>query len=75
MSYDPRHIPDHESLPLNTPNAAWQVQSGSVALCRMALGQPQCFFTVNPGEIIFGVEADDTDLVALALEPTVVVPV
>ena len=75
MSHDPRHISDHESLPLNNPNVAWQVQSGSVALCRMALGGPQCFFTATPGEIILGVEGDDADLVALALEPTVVVPI
>jgi hypothetical protein len=77
----PYHLQDQETFPLNDPNAAWQVQSGLIALCRIshqsgkADGAPQCFFTVHAGEVIFGVEAQDTELVALALRPAVVVPV
>ncbi|MEO1402375.1 MAG: hypothetical protein AAFV72_14190 [Cyanobacteria bacterium J06635_1] len=77
----PYQIQDHEAFALNDPNQAWQVKSGHIALCRVALkngkptGQRQCFFTVNPGEVVFGVSPQDSELVAIALEPTVVVPV
>ena len=74
-------IKDRETFRLNDPTQAWQVQSGHMALCRVALengkprGQRQCFFTVNPGEVIFGVASQESELIAIALEPTVVVPV
>jgi hypothetical protein len=82
-SITPQHLCDHEYFQLNNPEAAWQVQSGHMAICRLAMcnGQPtgerECFFTVNPGDVVFGVapqSAQTDELVAIALEPTIVVP-
>lgn len=78
-SDQPRHLPNHEPVLLNDPDLAWRVLSGRVAICRLpgntAAEKGQCFFTVKPGEVIFGVAPQETALVAIALQPTVVVPV
>ncbi|NEP16671.1 MAG: hypothetical protein F6J97_07160 [Leptolyngbya sp. SIO4C1] len=65
-------IQDHETIALSDPNQAWRIQSGHMALCRIKSGKRQCFFTVSPGEVLFGATPQDTELVAIALEPTVV---
>ncbi len=66
------HIQQDEVLELNRPNQAWQVRSGTVALCRTVDGIRRCFFTAHAGEVIFGVAAQDSNLVAIAIEPAVI---
>lgn len=65
-------IQQDEVLDLNTPEKAWQIHSGTVALCRTVDGIRRCFFTAHAGEVIFGVSAQDSGLVAIAIEPAVI---
>ena len=65
-------IEQDEIIELNTPEQAWQICSGSVALCRTIDGIRRCFFTAHAGEVIFGVAAQDSELVAIAIEPVVI---
>lgn len=66
------HIQQDEVLELNSPEQAWQVRSGTVALCRTVDGIHHCFFTAHAGEVIFGVSAQDSEVVAIAIEPAVI---
>ena len=66
------HIQQDEVIDLNIPEQAWQIRSGTVALCRMVDGIRQCFFTAHAGEVIFGVATPDSELVAIAIEPAVI---
>ncbi|MBE9066703.1 hypothetical protein IQ260_08565 [Leptolyngbya cf. ectocarpi LEGE 11479] len=66
------HIQQDEVLELNVSEQAWQVRSGTVALCRTIDGIRRCFFTAHAGEVIFGVAAQDSGLVAIAIEPAVI---
>lgn len=66
------HIQQDEILELNVPEQAWQVSSGTVALCRIVDGIRHCFFTAHAGEVIFGVAAQENGLVAIAIEPAVI---
>ena len=65
-------IEQDEIIELNTPEQAWQIRSGTVALCRTIDGIRRCFFTAHAGEVIFGVAAQDSELVAIAIEPVVI---
>ncbi|NEP54969.1 MAG: hypothetical protein F6K65_41790 [Moorea sp. SIO3C2] len=66
------HIQLAEVMELNDPNQAWQVRSGTVVLCRIVDGVQQCFFTAHAGEVIFGVPTQDSELVAIAIEPATI---
>lgn len=66
------HIQQDEVLELNSPEQAWRVSSGTVALCRTVDGIHRCFFTAHAGEVIFGVSAQENGLVAIAIEPAVI---
>ncbi len=66
------HIQPDEVLELNDPDQAWQIRSGTVALCRVVDGIRHCFFTAHEGEVIFGVGAQESGLVAIAIEPAVI---
>ena len=74
------HMADHEPLRLDNPRRAWQVISGHLALCKLAVEnghlteKRRCLFTVRAGEIIFGAQSKSEELVALALEPSVLRP-
>ena len=67
------HIQQDEVLALNDiPHQAWKIRSGTVALCRVVDGIRHCFFTAHEGEVIFGVAAQDSGMVAIAIEPAVI---
>ncbi len=66
------HIQQDEVLELNVPEQAWQIRSGTVALCRVVNGIRHCFFTAHAGEVIFGVAPQESGLVAIAIEPVVI---
>ena len=67
------HIEQDEVLVLSdVPHQAWRVRSGTVALCRVVDGIRHCFFTAHEGEVIFGVAAPDSGMVAIAIEPAVI---
>lgn len=66
------HIKQNEILELNTPEQAWKIRSGTVVLCRIVDGIRHCFFTAHEGEVIFGVAAQESGLVAIAIEPAVI---
>ncbi|MEM9266551.1 MAG: hypothetical protein AAGA46_13605 [Cyanobacteria bacterium P01_F01_bin.13] len=66
------HIQQDEVLELNASEQAWQIRSGTVALCRTVDGIRRCFFTAHAGEVIFGVAAQESSLVAIAIEPAVI---
>ncbi|WP_458789349.1 hypothetical protein [Adonisia turfae] len=66
------HIQQDEILELNVPEQAWQIRSGTVALCRVVDGIRHCFFTAHEGEVIFGVSAKDSGMIAIAIEPAVI---
>ena len=66
------HIEQDEVLELNISEQAWRINSGTVALCRTVDGIRRCFFTAHAGEVIFGVAAQDSGLVAIAIEPAVI---
>ena len=65
------HIQQDEVLALNGPEQAWQINSGTLALCRTVDGIRRCFFTAHAGEVIFGGVAQDNGLFAIAIEPAV----
>ena len=65
-------IQPDEILELNVPDQAWQIQSGTVALCHLVDGVRHCFFTAHEGEVIFGVATQESGLVAIALEPAII---
>ena len=64
-------IEQDEIINLNGPEA-WQITSGTVALCRTIDGIRRCFFTAHAGEVIFGVATQDSEMVAIAMEPVVI---
>lgn len=64
-------IEQDEIINLNGPEA-WQIRSGTVALCRTIDGIRRCFFTAHAGEVIFGVATQDSEMVAIAIEPVVI---
>ena len=66
------HIERDEILNLDDPDQAWQIRSGTVALCRTVDGIRRCFFTAHAGEVIFGTGTPDSGLVAIAIEPAVI---
>ena len=67
------HIQQDEVLELsNIPYQAWKIRSGTVALCRVVDGIRHCFFTAHEGEVIFGVAAQDSGMVAIAIEPAII---
>ena len=66
------HIEQNQDLELNQSEQAWKVSSGTVALCRVVDGIRHCFFTAHEGEVIFGVAAQDNDLIAIAIKPAVI---
>ncbi|MEA5465952.1 hypothetical protein [Leptothoe sp. PORK10 BA2] len=66
------HIQRDEILELNSPEQAWQVRSGTVALCRTVDGIRRCFFTAHAGEVIFGMSGQESGWVAIAIEPAVI---
>ena len=66
------HIQQDEMLVLNGTEQALQIRSGTIALCRTVNGIRHCFFTAHAGEIIFGVAPQDSELVAIAIEPAVI---
>ncbi|MEM6254045.1 MAG: hypothetical protein AAF821_14090 [Cyanobacteria bacterium P01_D01_bin.156] len=66
------HIQQDQILDLNGPDQAWQVNSGTLALCRTVDGIRSCFFTAHAGEVIFGGAAQDSSLFAIAIEPAVI---
>ncbi|MBT9315148.1 hypothetical protein [Leptothoe spongobia] len=65
-------IEQDEIIPLNGPEQAWHIRSGTVALCRTIDGIRRCFFTAHAGEVIFGIAAQDSEMVAIAIEPVVI---
>ncbi|NEQ50083.1 MAG: hypothetical protein F6K11_08125 [Leptolyngbya sp. SIO3F4] len=65
-------IEQDEIIHLNSPEQAWHIHSGTVALCRTIDGIRRCFFTAHAGEVIFGVAAQDSEIVAIAIEPVVI---
>ena len=75
-----RSLAGNESLLLNSPRQIWQVRSGSVGIFRVACDRAQptgarhYLFTLRPKEILFGAIAETDGLVAIAFEPTVLVP-
>lgn len=66
------HIQQDEVLDLNGPEQAWQVNSGTLALCQSVDGIRRCFFTAHAGEVIFGGVAQESGLFAIAIEPAVI---
>lgn len=66
------HIQQDEVLDLNGPEQAWQINSGTLALCRTVDGIRRCFFTAHAGEVIFGGTAQESGLFAIAIEPVVI---
>lgn len=66
------HIEQDTVIELNVPEQAWHIHSGTVALCRTIDGIRRCFFTAHAGEVIFGVATQDSELVAIAIEPVVI---
>lgn len=76
-----RTLAGNESLLLDSPQQIWQVQSGSVGIFRVDCDRAQptgpryYLFTLRPTEILLGAVAKADGLVAIAFEPTVLVPI
>ena len=66
------HLNPDDVIDLGIPEQAWQIHSGTVALCRTIDGIRRCFFTAHAGEVIFGVATQDSEMVAIAIEPVVI---
>ncbi|MEO0867071.1 MAG: hypothetical protein AAFY17_01245 [Cyanobacteria bacterium J06642_11] len=66
------HIQQDEVLKLSGPERAWQIHSGTLALCRTVDGIRRCFFTAHAGEVIFGGIEQESGMFAIAIEPVVI---
>ncbi|MEO1403072.1 MAG: NHLP bacteriocin export ABC transporter permease/ATPase subunit [Cyanobacteria bacterium J06635_1] len=81
VSNTPCTLAGNETLWLDQPDQIWQVQSGSVGIFCVAWdqGEPtgarRYLFTVVAGEVLFGVVPDVYGWVAIAFEPTELVPI
>ena len=75
-----RELVGNETLYLDRSDVFWQVQSGAVGIFGVhwqadePVGERRYLFTVVAGEVMFGAIPKTLGLVAVALEPTVVVP-
>ena len=80
MTVTTHELMGNDTLYLNQTDVFWRVQSGSVGIFSVPwqdgapVGKRQYLFTVAAGEVMFGATPQRLGLVAVALEPTVVVP-
>jgi NHLM bacteriocin system ABC transporter ATP-binding protein len=76
----PRRLVGNETLWLDQPDVFWRVESGAVGIFAVQwqgkgpVGKRRYLFTVAAGEVLLGARPRSLGLVAVALEPSVVVP-
>lgn len=79
-TFTTRKLVGNETLYLDHSDVFWQVQSGAMGIFTVhwqgdePVGERRYLFTVVAGEVMFGARPKTIGLVAVALEPTVVVP-
>ncbi|MEH2439592.1 NHLP bacteriocin export ABC transporter permease/ATPase subunit [Nostoc sp.] len=70
----------NQSLILDNPQTVWQIESGAIAVFAIPIqqgieGVRRYLFGVNPGEVLFGVSADNHKILAISIEDTVLLQI
>ncbi|MEH2093837.1 NHLP bacteriocin export ABC transporter permease/ATPase subunit [Nostoc sp. 'Peltigera membranacea cyanobiont' 213] len=70
----------NQSLILDNPQTVWQIESGAISVFAIPIqqgieGVRRYLFGVNPGEVLFGVSADNHKILAISIEDTVLLQI
>ncbi|MEH1944902.1 MAG: NHLP bacteriocin export ABC transporter permease/ATPase subunit [Nostoc sp.] len=68
-------LASNQSLVLDNPQLVWQIQSGAIALFAIPIeqgieGVRRYLFSVNPGEVLFGISGNNHKFLAISVEDT-----
>lgn len=80
MSNSKLLLAGNQSLVLDNPQTVWQIESGAIAVFAIPIqqgieGVRRYLFGVNPGEVLFGVSADNHKILAISIEDTVLLQI
>ncbi|MDZ7964546.1 MAG: NHLP bacteriocin export ABC transporter permease/ATPase subunit [Nostoc sp. DedSLP03] len=80
MSNSKLLLTDNQSLVLDNPLTVWQIESGAIAVFAILVdegieGTRRYLFSVNAGEALFGISANNHKLLAVSIEDTVLLQI
>ncbi|MEH1869187.1 MAG: NHLP bacteriocin export ABC transporter permease/ATPase subunit [Nostoc sp.] len=73
-------LTDNQSLVLDNPLTVWQIESGAIAVFAILIeqgieGTRRYLFSVNAGEALFGISANNHKFLAVSIEETVLLEI
>ncbi|MEH1933587.1 MAG: NHLP bacteriocin export ABC transporter permease/ATPase subunit [Nostoc sp.] len=73
-------LTDNQSLVLDNPLTVWQIESGAIAVFAILIeqgieGTRRYLFSVNAGEALFGISANNHKILAVSIEDTVLLQI